>query len=92
MARQLAKMGVPLSRCVLESLSDDTIGNLLFARLLHTDARPSWRDVLVITSAFQAPRAAAIADWVECGADQGQCQEPPAGGLPSHEFWVLCCG
>ena len=64
MARQLAKMGVPLSRCVLESLSDDTIGNLLFARLLHTDARPSWRDVLVITSAFQAPRAAAIADWV----------------------------
>lgn len=63
MAKELYKRGVPLSSIYLEGYSDDTIGNLVFARVLHTEWR-SWRDVLVVTSAFQAPRAEAIAQWV----------------------------
>lgn len=47
----------------LESLSDDTIGNALFARTLHTDLRPDWRDVVVVTSDFQLARAQAIFEW-----------------------------
>ncbi|KAG8470237.1 hypothetical protein KFE25_008658 [Diacronema lutheri] len=47
-----------------ESFSDDTIGNAFFARVMHTDLRPEWRDLLVITSQFQMARTQAIYTWI----------------------------
>jgi uncharacterized SAM-binding protein YcdF (DUF218 family) len=58
MAAGLRARGVPLEHIVLESLSDDTIGNAYAARTLHTEWRPDWRRLLLITSDFQARRRA----------------------------------
>jgi uncharacterized SAM-binding protein YcdF (DUF218 family) len=54
MAAELRARGVPLSAVVLESLSDDTLGNAYAARALHTDWRTDWRRLVLITSDFQA--------------------------------------
>jgi uncharacterized SAM-binding protein YcdF (DUF218 family) len=63
LAAELERNGVERSRLFLEALSDDTIGNAFFARVMHTDLRPEWRNLLVITSDFQLARAAAIYSW-----------------------------
>lgn len=63
MADGLRARGVPVASIYLEALSDDSIGNALAARLLHTDPRPGWRAVWVLTSDFQAARAHAIYAW-----------------------------
>lgn len=37
-----------------QGFSDDTLGNAFFARTMHTEWRPQWRRLLLITSDFQA--------------------------------------
>lgn len=64
MAEQVARMGVEEEHLYPESFSDDTIGNAFFARVMHTDLRPEWRDLLVITSQFQMARTQAIYEWI----------------------------
>lgn len=65
MARELAdKARVPYARLYPESFSDDTIGNAFFARTMHTELRPEWRRLLVITSHFQMARTRAIYRWI----------------------------
>ncbi len=64
MARYLIDRGADERDVYLEGLSDDTLGNAYFARLLHADALPEWRSLLIITSQFQMPRTRAIYDWV----------------------------
>lgn len=64
MAQYLRAAGVPTSAVLLESLSDDTIGNAFCARALHTEWRPDLRRLVLITSAFQMDRAEAIYRWV----------------------------
>lgn len=59
MAQELKARGVPLCAVVLESLSDDTIGNAYAARVLHTEWREDWRRLLLITSDFQVRHSAA---------------------------------
>ena len=83
MAAGLAARGVPLSAIVLESLSDDTLGNAFAARALHTEWRPDWRRLLLITSDFQLPRAQAVYEWIF------GLSPPPAVG-PRYE--LRCAG
>lgn len=64
MATALKQRGVPLSSVFLEGWSDDTLGNAFAARTMHTDLRPDWRRVWVLTSDFQLPRARAVYNWV----------------------------
>lgn len=65
MAKHIARTaGVKPSALYPESFSDDTIGNAFFARTMHTDLRPEWRDLLVITSQFQIARTEAIYGWI----------------------------
>ena len=64
MGRELESLGVEPSDIYLEGYSDDTLGNAFFARVMHADARSSWRRILVITSEFQMERTKAIYDWV----------------------------
>lgn len=61
MALMLNDTGVEL---YTEGYSDDTIGNAFFARTMHTDLRPDWRRLLIITSEFQMARTKVIYDWV----------------------------
>lgn len=61
--RFLQGQGIAVERLFAESSSYDTIGNALFARLLHTEPR-GWRQLLVITSEFHAGRTKAIFDVV----------------------------
>ena len=62
MGQRLLAMGVERRHLYLESLSDDTLGNALMARLMHADAR-SWRRLVLVTSGFHMPRARAIYTW-----------------------------
>lgn len=62
-AEWLLAHGVTESLILPESLSFDTIGNAVFARLLHTDPR-GLRRLHVVSSAFHLPRCQAIFDWV----------------------------
>mmetsp|Transcript_2574 Transcript_2574/g.4393 ORF Transcript_2574/g.4393 Transcript_2574/m.4393 type:complete len:258 (+) Transcript_2574:192-965(+) len=62
-AQYLVDHGVQPSRIVLERWSLDTIGNAVFARLMHAELR-GWKHCLVITSAIHMPRTAAIFDWI----------------------------
>lgn len=62
-ASWLLARGVPESLILPEPVSYDTIGNALFARLLHAGPR-RLRRLHVITSAFHLPRCQAIFDWV----------------------------
>jgi uncharacterized SAM-binding protein YcdF (DUF218 family) len=65
MAEQLGReSGIRSELLYPESFSDDTVGNAFFARTMHTDLRPEWRDLLVITSQFQIARTRAIYAWV----------------------------
>jgi uncharacterized SAM-binding protein YcdF (DUF218 family) len=65
MAKHLARAaGIKPNLLYPESFSDDTIGNAFFARTMHTDLRPEWRDLLVITSQFQIARTEAIYHWI----------------------------
>jgi uncharacterized SAM-binding protein YcdF (DUF218 family) len=65
MADEISKAsGVSPGALYPESFSDDTIGNAFFARTMHTDLRPEWRDLLVITSQFQIARTEAIYAWI----------------------------
>ncbi len=70
-----------------ENLSLDTIGNALFARLLHTSPR-GFRRLHVITSEFHLLRTKACFDWVfsAVGPDTGYdltYQSAPDEGLAS---------
>jgi hypothetical protein len=53
-----------------ETSSYDTIGNALFARLLHTDPR-EWKRLVVITSAFHMDRTREIFRWIFALAPHG---------------------
>jgi len=59
-AEWLARRGVPVFE---EAVSLDTIGNAYFARTIHTAPR-QWRRLLVVTSAFHAPRCRSAFEWV----------------------------
>jgi DUF218 domain len=76
MSQYLLASGVPADKVVLESFSDDTIGNAFAARALHTEWRPDWRQLLLITSDFQLDRARAVYHWVFCKL----APEPSTGG------------
>lgn len=62
-ARYLMKRGVLASKILVETSSYDTIGNALFARLIHTDPR-GFRRILMITSEFHMERTVEIFRWV----------------------------
>ncbi len=62
-AEWLLARGVPERLILPESVSFDTIGNAVFARLLHTDPL-GLRRLHVVSSAFHLPRCEAIFDWV----------------------------
>jgi hypothetical protein len=64
MAQHLLSAGVPAEKIVLEAFSDDTIGNAFAARALHTEWRPDWRRLVLITSDFQIDRAKAVYRWM----------------------------
>ena len=64
MGKQLRSMGVSAEHIYVEGYSDDTIGNAFFVRVMHLDARPEWRNVVIITSEFQMERTRAIYGWV----------------------------
>eukprot|EP00302_Diacronema_sp_CCMP2436_P008068 CAMPEP_0179894406 /NCGR_PEP_ID=MMETSP0982-20121206/35269_1 /TAXON_ID=483367 /ORGANISM="non described non described, Strain CCMP 2436" /LENGTH=248 /DNA_ID=CAMNT_0021790995 /DNA_START=90 /DNA_END=836 /DNA_ORIENTATION=- len=65
MAEQIGReSGILPAMLYPESFSDDTVGNAFFARTMHTDLRPEWRNLLVITSQFQIARTQAIYAWV----------------------------
>lgn len=58
-ARYLLNKGVFPQRVYTEISSYDTIGNALFARLIHTSPR-GWRRLLVVNSEFHMPRTVEI--------------------------------
>jgi len=62
-ARYLMSRGVDPALIYTETSSYDTIGNALFARLLHTDPR-EWKRLLIITSAFHLDRTRQIFRWI----------------------------
>jgi len=47
----------------MENLSDDTIGNAIFSRLLFTDLHPEWKKIEIVTSDFHMERTKAIFQW-----------------------------
>jgi uncharacterized SAM-binding protein YcdF (DUF218 family) len=59
----LQERGIAAERVLLESWSLDTIGNAAFTRLMHADLK-NWKQMLVVTSAFHAPRVREIFGWV----------------------------
>lgn len=62
-ARYLLARGIPAERILTETCSLDTIGNALFARLIHIDPL-RLRRLLIITSEFHMSRTAFIFRWV----------------------------
>ena len=54
-AAYLVRGGAPAADVLLEELSLDTLGNALFARLLHAEPR-NWRRLHIVTSSFHMPR------------------------------------
>lgn len=81
----LLNRGVPRVALLEENLSLDTIGNALFARLLHTIPR-GYRRLRVITSEFHLARTQSCFDWVfsAAGPDTGYVltyQASPDDGL-----------
>lgn len=85
-AEWLMGRGVPEHLLLPESLSFDTIGNAVFARLLHTDPR-GLRRLHVISSGFHLPRCQAVFDWVFSLPDSDYTltyeATPDAGMLPA---------
>lgn len=53
------QLGVPARRVLLETRSQDTIGNAFFCRVRVLDPR-RWRSIIVVTSDFHRARATAI--------------------------------
>lgn len=81
----LLSRGVSPTDLLEENLSLDTIGNALFARLLHTSPR-GYRHLHVITSEFHLPRTQLSFDWIfsAAGSDTGYVltyQASPDDGL-----------
>ena len=81
----LLNRGVPRVDLLEENLCLDTIGNALFARLLHTSPR-GYRRLRVITSEFHLARTQACFDWIfsAAGPDKGYVltyQSSPDEGL-----------
>ena len=81
----LLRCGVPRTDLLEENLSLDTIGNALFARLIHTGPR-GFRRLHVITSEFHLARTQACFDWIFSaeGPDDGYIltyQASPDEGL-----------
>lgn len=62
-AEYLLSRGCPPERLYLDTWSLDTIGNAVFARLMHCDLR-SWQRLLVIISEFPLRRIEVILCWV----------------------------
>ena len=62
-ARYLMSRGVDPKLIYTETSSYDTIGNALFARLLHADPR-QWKRLLIITSEFHLDRTRQIFRWI----------------------------
>ncbi|HEX2980665.1 MAG TPA: YdcF family protein [Anaerolineaceae bacterium] len=62
-ARYLLKRGVEVRKLLTETSSYDTLGNAFFSRVIHAEPL-GLQHLLVITSAFHMPRAAAIFQWV----------------------------
>ncbi len=82
-ARYLVARGIDPKLIYTETASYDTIGNALFARLLHTDPR-GWKRLLVITSEFHMQRTCEIFRWIfslapECGYELAFESTPDAG-------------
>ncbi len=59
----LIEHGADPGRILIESASYDTIGNAYFSRVMHVGPG-QFRRLLVITSAFHAPRTEAVFRWV----------------------------
>lgn len=86
-AQYLLGRGVSALDLLEENLSFDTIGNALFARLLHTSPR-GYRRLHIVTSAFHLERTQVTFDWVfhAEAADTGyhlSYQATPDHGLSS---------
>ena len=62
-ADYLMSKGIESKRIFMETWSLDTIGNAVFARMMHAEPR-EWTKLLVITSQFHMQRTRAIFDWV----------------------------
>ncbi|KAJ1617322.1 DUF218 domain-containing protein [Pavlovales sp. CCMP2436] len=62
-AEYLRERSVPAQRLLQDTWSLDTIGNAVFLRLMHLEAR-GFKRVAVITNEFHMPRLAAIFEWV----------------------------
>jgi hypothetical protein len=62
-AEYLLSRGCAAGRLYLDTWSLDTIGNAVFARLMHCDLR-CWRRLLIVTSEFHMPRTEAIFRWI----------------------------
>lgn len=62
-AKYMRERGVPAQRLLQDTWSLDTIGNAVFARLMHLDPR-RLRRVAVVTNGFHMDRTRAIFEWV----------------------------
>jgi hypothetical protein len=88
-ARYLVSRGVDPKLIYIEIASYDTIGNALFARLMHTDPR-GWRRLLVITSEFHMDRTREIFRWIfslapDCGYELA-FESTPDAGMPAADL------
>lgn len=82
-ARYLVSRGLNPELIYIEVASYDTIGNAVFARLMHTDPR-AWKRLLVITSEFHMDRTREIFRWIfslrpDCGYELTFESTPDAG-------------
>jgi hypothetical protein len=88
-ARYLASRGLDPKLIYTEIASYDTIGNALFARLMHTDPR-GWRRLLVITSEFHMGRTREIFRWIfSLAPDRGYelaFESTPDAGMPAPDL------
>ena len=88
-ARYLMSRGVDPKLIYTETSSYDTIGNALFARLLHTDPR-NWKRLLIITSAFHLDRTRQIFRWIFSLAPHSsyelEFEGTPDAGMPAADL------
>ena len=88
-ARYLMSRGVDPKLIYTETSSYDTIGNALFARLLHTDPR-EWKRLMVITSEFHMERTREIFRWIFSLAPHGgydvEFEGAPDAGMPDTDL------
>ncbi|RAP78205.1 YdcF family protein [Paenibacillus montanisoli] len=67
MRNYLVERGMPADRLVLEKDSRSTYENLLFSRPMAI--KRGWKNVLLVTHDYHAPRAADIAEYLKYPAD-----------------------